>query len=57
MIATADIRRVQGWMGHTDFRRTMKYLRYAPRGEDAELVAQAFGSAASDAERDRAGST
>jgi integrase len=44
MIAKADIRRVQEWMGHADIQTTMKYLHYAPRSEDAELVAQAFGS-------------
>jgi integrase len=42
MIAKADIRRVQEWMGHADIQTTMKYLHYAPREEDAELVAQAF---------------
>jgi integrase len=42
MIATADIRRVQEWMGHADIQTTMKYLHYAPRDEDAELVARAF---------------
>jgi hypothetical protein len=42
MIATADIRRVQEWMGHADIQTTMRYLHYAPRGEDAELVARAF---------------
>jgi hypothetical protein len=31
-------------MGHADIQTTMKYLHYAPRDEDAELVAQAFGS-------------
>ncbi|HEX4622876.1 MAG TPA: tyrosine-type recombinase/integrase [Solirubrobacteraceae bacterium] len=50
MIAEADIRRVQEWMGHADIRTTMKYLHYAPRPEDARLVAEAFqvsvGSAA-----------
>jgi len=44
MIAKADIRRVQEWMGHADIQTTMKYLHYAPREEDAALVAQAFGS-------------
>jgi site-specific recombinase XerD len=29
MIAKADIRRVQGWMGHADIQTTMKYLHYA----------------------------
>jgi integrase len=43
MIAKADIRRVQEWMGHADIQTTMKYLHYVPRDEDAELVAQAFG--------------
>ncbi len=49
MIAKADIRRVQEWMGHADIQTTMKYLHYAPRSEDAELVAQAFGRDPSDA--------
>jgi len=43
MIAKADIRRVQEWMGHADVQTTMKYLHYAPRDDDAALVAQAFG--------------
>jgi integrase len=30
MIAKADIRRVQEWMGHTDVQTTMKYLRAYP---------------------------
>jgi integrase len=42
MIAKADIRRVQEWMGHADVQTTMKYLHYAPRKEDAALVAEAF---------------
>jgi hypothetical protein len=42
MIGKADIRRVQEWMGHADIQTTMKYLHYAPRAEDAALVAQAF---------------
>jgi integrase len=42
MIGQADIRRVQEWMGHADIQTTMKYLHYAPRKEDAELVARAF---------------
>jgi len=57
MIAKADIRRVQEWMGHADIQTTMKYLHYAPRAEDAELVAQAFGSASADMERERADSS
>ena len=42
MIGKADIRRVQEWMGHADIQTTMKYLHYAPREEDARLVAAAF---------------
>ena len=42
MIAKADIRRVQEWMGHADIQTTMKYLHYAPRAEDAALVDEAF---------------
>jgi integrase len=42
MIAKADIRRVQQWMGHADIPTTMRYLHYAPRAEDAQLVAEAF---------------
>jgi integrase len=42
MIGLADIRRVQEWMGHADIQTTMRYLHYAPRKEDAELVAKAF---------------
>jgi len=42
MITKADIRRVQEWMGHADIQTTMRYLHYAPREEDARLVAEAF---------------
>jgi integrase len=42
MIAKADIRRVQEWMGHADIQTTMRYLHYSPRAEDAALVAEAF---------------
>jgi integrase len=52
MIAKADIRRVQEWMGHADIQTTMRYLHYAPRHEDAALVAEAF---AGDTARDDLG--
>ena len=42
MIAKADIRRVQEWMGHADIQTTMRYLHYAPHAEDAQLIAEAF---------------
>jgi integrase len=42
MIAKADIRRVQEWMGHADIQTTMRYLHYAPRSKDAALVDEAF---------------
>jgi integrase len=38
MIAKADIRRVQEWMGHADIQTTMRYLHYAPHAEDARLT-------------------
>jgi integrase len=46
MIAKADIRRVQEWMGHADIQTTMRYLHYAPRADDARLVAEAFAARA-----------
>jgi len=42
MIGKADIRRVQEWIGHSSIQTTMQYLHYAPRSEDAQLVAEAF---------------
>jgi integrase len=45
MIAVADIRRVQEWMGHADIQTTMRYLHYAPPREDAQLVERAFQTA------------
>ncbi len=51
MIGKADIRRVQEWMGHADIQTTMKYLHYAPRQEDAALVAEAFGGTSGVPER------
>jgi hypothetical protein len=42
MIAKADIVRVKEWMGHADVQTTMRYLHFAPRPEDARLVAEAF---------------
>jgi site-specific recombinase XerD len=42
MIAKADIRRVQEWMGHASIQTTMQYLHCSPREDDARLVAEAF---------------
>jgi integrase len=42
LIAHADIRRVQEWMGHADIQTTMRYLHYVPREQDARLVTAAF---------------
>jgi integrase len=44
VIAHADIRRVQEWMGHADIQTTMRYLHYTPRPEDARVVGEAFDS-------------
>jgi integrase len=54
MIAKADIRRVQEWMGHADIQTTMRYLHYAPREEDARLVAEAFQAEDADVAADTA---
>jgi integrase len=42
MIAKADIRRVQEWMGHADVATTMRYLHYVERSDEVALVADAF---------------
>ncbi len=41
-IGKASILQVKAWMGHADVATTMKYLHYAPRAEEARLVAEAF---------------
>jgi integrase len=40
-----SILQLKEWMGHADIDTTMKYLHYAPRAADAELVAEAFAGA------------
>jgi integrase len=54
MIAKADIRRVQEWMGHADVATTMKYLHYVERPDEAELVAAAFAVEPPDSVREAA---
>lgn len=39
-----SILQLKEWMGHADIDTTMKYLHYAPRPGDAELIAEAFGA-------------
>jgi integrase len=51
MIAKADIRRVQEWMGHANIQTTMQYLHCAPREEGARLVAEASSVPAVEVER------
>jgi integrase len=36
------MRTVQEWMGHRDIKTTQRYADYAPRHDEAELVARAF---------------
>jgi integrase len=40
-----SILQVKEWMGHADIDTTMKYLHFAPRAGDADLIAEAFASA------------
>jgi integrase len=44
-----SILQLKEWMGHADIDTTMKYLHYAPRAGDAELVAEAFSPHVTDA--------
>jgi integrase len=37
-----SILQLKAWMGHTDIDTTMKYLHYAPRDGEADLIADAF---------------
>ena len=37
-----SILQLKEWMGHADIDTTMKYLHFAPRASDADLVAEAF---------------
>ena len=37
-----SILQLKAWMGHQDIDTTMKYLHYAPRDGEADLVAEAF---------------
>lgn len=46
MIAKADIRRAQEWMGHADVSTTMRYLHYVERPDEVEIAAAAFATAA-----------
>ncbi len=39
-----SILQLKEWMGHADIDTTMRYLHFAPRAHDAELVAEAFAS-------------
>jgi integrase len=41
-----SILQLKEWMGHADIDTTMKYLHYAPRLGDAELVQEAFAPSA-----------
>ena len=41
-ISTADIRRVQEWMGHADLATTTRYLHYVEHPGEADLISAAF---------------
>jgi integrase len=46
-----SIVQLKEWMGHADIDTTMKYLHYAPRESDADLVARAFAPPEHDGHR------
>jgi hypothetical protein len=43
--AGVAMRTLQEWMGHRDFKTTLRYADYAPSGHEAEQVNRAFAEA------------
>jgi integrase len=41
-VRRAEVPAVQAWMGHADIQTTMRYVHYRDRGDEAELLAEAF---------------
>ena len=52
-----SILQLKEWMGHADIATTMRYLHFAPREHDAELVAEAFAGGVLPAVRPRSALT
>jgi integrase len=51
-----SILQLKEWMGHDDIDTTMKYLHFAPRASDADLIADAFAAeTAASSQRGRSG--
>lgn len=50
-----SILQLKAWMGHADIDTTMKYLHYAPREGEADLIADAFASPSLDPTASRDG--
>jgi integrase len=44
-----SILQLKAWMGHADIDTTMKYLHFAPRAADADLIAEAFAPGVAEA--------
>jgi integrase len=42
--AGVPMRTLQEWLGHRDFKATLRYADYAPSAREAELVARAFAA-------------
>jgi integrase len=43
-INRASLVQVKEWMGHADIKTTERYLHFKERGDEADLLANAFGA-------------
>jgi hypothetical protein len=48
------MRTLQEWLGHRDFKTTLRYADYAPGADEAELIAAATSTTNSRAEQSSA---
>jgi site-specific recombinase XerC len=41
----SDTVTIQAWIGHSELRTTQRYMQYAPRHNDAEVIGAAYAQA------------